>query len=122
MDIVKLIKMKCVEKGTTPRQVEQECGFSNGYLVSLRFPMVNYQRAKLISEKLDIPLPDLIGGTPEQAAGTDVDVFTVIRDKYGADSADDVKMLLELDAVNRAELRGEMRQMLRLKKYADELS
>lgn len=103
MDIVKLIKMKCVEKGTTPRQVEQECGFSNGYLVSLRFPMVNYQRAKLISEKLDIPLPDLIGGTTEQAAGADIDVFAVLREKYGDDASEDIRMLLNLNDLNRAE-------------------
>lgn len=122
MDIVKLIKMKCIENGTTPRQVEQECGFSNGYLVTLRFPMSNYPRARLISEKLNIPLSDLVGGEPEKTSGEDIDVFAVIRDRYGADSADDVKMLLELDDLNRAELRGEMRQMLRLKKYAEKLS
>lgn len=82
--------------------------------------MVNYQRAKLISEKLDIPLPDLIGGTPEQAAGADIDVFAVLRDKYGDDASEDIRMLLNLNDLNRAELRGEMRQMLRAKKKTEE--
>ncbi len=126
MELAKLVKMKCVEMGTTPRQLEHDLGFSNGYLSSLKFPMKNFQRAVTLSERLNIPLSDLVDGIPEskpdEPPPETTDITTDFADLSDPETSDDIRMLLSLNAVGRAELRGEMRQMLRLKKYNDLLS
>lgn len=116
MELKDLIKMNCVKKGITVSQVEKDLGFSNGYLSIVKFPMTNYPRAKAISEKLGIPIHELIGGDPE---GSPVDVFALLEQAYGKQTSEDIRMLLALSKIERAELRGEMRQMLRVKKLAE---
>lgn len=128
MDIVKLIKMKCIENGVTPFQIEQELGYSNGYLLHQKFPMKNRARAEQLSERLNIPISQLLGYDPggnpteEQSTPKTTDFYVNIADSHGQDAADTVRMLLELNEVGQAELRGEIRQMLRMQKYNDMLS
>ena len=116
MDIVKLIRTKCIERDITVRKLEQILGFSNGYIQTLKTPMTNYVRAKAIADYLDIPVSQLVNHEPEQKT-TDVPDFKPIMDfiekEHGAGTAEAIKMLLELDPENRAEIRGEMRAMLR---------
>lgn len=128
MELSTLIKMECIRNGITVRQLEQELGYSNGYLSTLKFPMANRKRALEISERLEIPLYKLIGGkpkdspekAPEQQTSPVSDFSVAVTDD--PDAENDIRMLLELNDVGRAEIRGEIRQMLRLKKYNDTLS
>lgn len=128
MNTKMLIKQKCLEKGITVRQLEMRLGFSNGYITSLTFPSTSYDRMKAISDELDIPLSYLLKGYQEEDAQEEkepeqkVDVMSVIEQEHGDGASEAVKMLLELNPVGQAELRGEMRQMLRLKKYNDALN
>ena len=68
MELKDLIKLHCVKNGITISQLEKDLGFSNGYISILKFPMTNYHRAKAISEKLDIPMHLLVGGSPEESS------------------------------------------------------
>lgn len=128
MELNTLIKMECVRNGITPRQLEQELGFSNGYLATLKFPVANMKRAEAICKRLNIPLYKLVGGEPEDSRGKDaeqqtetvLDFSVPVTDDPDAEA--DIRMLLELNDIGRAEIRGELRQMLRLKKYNDSLS
>ena len=132
MNIQELIKVKCIEKHLSARKLETMLGFSNGYIKSISFPMANYDRAKAISDALDIPLSLLLKGyedeqqeeqeVQKEETEQKVDVMAVIEQEHGDGASEAVKMLLELNPVGQAELRGEMRQMLRLKKYNDALN
>lgn len=124
MDIVKLIKAKCIEKDLSLKDLERALGFSNGYIQTLKKPMKNYDRAKALSEYLDIPIEALLyGRDPEEEKTAPVsDIIAAVKDQHGDGASEAVRMLLELNDEGRAELRGEMRQMLRLRKYNDELS
>lgn len=122
MDIVKLIKTKCLELDMTTRDLERELGFSNGYIQTLKKPMRNYKRAKAIAERLNIPLSELINYGSEESAAAPQEtpktpdfepVMKYIEETHGAGTAEAIQMLLELDSESRAEIRGEMRAMLR---------
>ena len=130
MDINELIRQKCREKRITVRRLEQELGFSNGYIQNMKKPIKNYERAKLIADALEIPVNWLLQGVDndipaesEKAPKTPDfrPVMDYIVETHGQGTADAVRMLLELDAEDSAEIRGEMRAMLRMQKYADGL-
>ena len=115
-----IIKKKCEEKGISIHKLETTLGFSNAYLKNRTTPMTNYQKAKLIADYLEIPIEALMGNPDalynEKAADNPAgNLYNYISTEYGEGATEAVKLLLQLDAEDRAEIRGEMRQMLRSK-------
>lgn len=121
-----IIKNKCDERLTSVRKLELALKLSNGYIKKQTAPMSNYGKAKQIADFLDIPV-EALTGHPEALeerkiadSGTEA-IYETISSQYGEGASEAVKFLLSLDSEDRAEIRGEMRQMLRLKKYQDKL-
>lgn len=124
MEINKLLRQKCIEKGISVRQLEIQLGFSNGYIQSIKSPLKNFERAKAIADALEIPVNSLLCGTDEQSdsktgGNTETPDFQPVLDyierKHGSGATEAIRMLLELDPEDRAEIRGEMRAILRNK-------
>lgn len=118
-----VIRVKCAEKLISVRKLELALGFSNGYLKTLDKPMTNYIRAKQIADFLGIPV-DALTGHPEvltEPKKESDDFYDQISEQYGSGATEAVRFLLSLDSEDRAEIRGEMRQMLRLEKYKEKI-
>lgn len=118
-----IIKNKCTERLISVRKLEQALGFANGYIKNLTTPMINYPRAKQIADFLSIPVESLTGH-PEALYETKKesdDIYERISEQYGSGATEAVRFLLSLDSEDRAEIRGEMRQMLRLEKYKEKI-
>ena len=128
-DISKAIRQACIDHGTTMKQLEKDLGFANGYIQSLKKPLKNYDRAKAIHDRIGVPMSVLLEGyvpspdeQEEQPAAEVPDALEIITEEHGEDAADTVKLVLQLNTVGQAEIRGELRQMLRLRKYNDALT
>lgn len=116
-----IIKKSCNERLISVRKLEQTLGFANGYIKNLTTPMINYPRAKKIADFLNIPV-EALTGRPEalyEPKNEPNDIYERISEQYGSGATEAVRFLLLLDSEDRAEIRGEMRQMLRLEKYKE---
>ena len=60
MNSVELVKQICKERNIPVSKLERECGFSNGYIRSLKRGMFPYEKMKAISLYLDIPIERLV--------------------------------------------------------------
>lgn len=124
--IADYLKKTCKEKGVPVSRMEKALGFSNGYVASLKGEYIpQYERAVAIANFLKIPLANLVSGYTPPAKGELRTVETaveIIKEQSGDKAAETVRLLLSLDDVDMAEVRGEVRQMLRLSKYAEMLS
>lgn len=124
MSPYEIIKAKCEEKNISIHKLETTLGLSNAYIKNRTTHMTNYPKAKLIADYLDIPIESLMGlsepleGRKTADSGSEA-IYETISSQYGEGASEAVKILLSLDSEDRAEIRGEMRQMLRLKKYQD---
>lgn len=123
MAIAEYLKETCKEKGVPVSRMEKALGFANGYVSSLKGEYVpQYERAVAMAKYLKIPLEKLIAGYTPPVAGEQRTIETavdIIREKTDESTAETVRLVLSLDPVDMAEVRGEVRQMLRLAKYAE---
>lgn len=67
MNSVERVKAICKERKIAIAKLESDCGFSNGYVASLRRGVFPTNRLEIIAEYLDLPFNYLYNGQmPEQ--------------------------------------------------------
>lgn len=64
---VEYVREICKEKGIAISQLEQECGFSNGYLNPKKLKKIPYDRAVLIAERLGLSVNYLVAGEEQKS-------------------------------------------------------
>lgn len=60
MNSVELVKQICKEREIPISKLERDCGFSNGYIRSLRRGSFPYEKMKTISNYLQVPMERLV--------------------------------------------------------------
>jgi len=60
MNTVEYVKSVCKERKIPISRLERECGFSNGYIASLKKGKFPSNRLQVISDYLDVPLSQLL--------------------------------------------------------------
>lgn len=68
-DTIEYVKNICKERGISVAKLERECGFSNGYLRSLRSGRFPYDRAKIVGDYLGVSPEFLATGQRDDDTG-----------------------------------------------------
>ena len=69
MNSVDMVKEICKERNIPISKLERECGFSNGYIRSIKKGMFPADRMKRIADYLEVNVSDLMEGTAVQNIG-----------------------------------------------------
>ena len=69
MNSVDMVKEICKERNIPISKLERECGFSNGYIRSIKKGMFPADRMKRIADYLEVNVSDLMKGTAVQNIG-----------------------------------------------------
>lgn len=67
---VQYVREICKQRKIPIRQLEKDCGFSNGYLDPKKINKVPYERAVKIAEYLDISVDDILNGPENKKVPT----------------------------------------------------
>lgn len=89
---VQYVRDICKERKISVRQLEQDCGFGNGYLSPKKINKIPYERAIVIAEYLGISVENILNGPESKKT-------PILTKKDRRDIARDLELMMaQLDA------------------------
>lgn len=115
-------KIKAIREqlGMSQEELAHKIGYkskSSINKIELGIQGLTQSKIKIIADALQTT-PGEIMGWDDQAEQQKIKVCELFEQCYGEDIFDTVAMFLQLDANDRSEIRGEMKQMLKSDKYS----